>query len=329
MRFLPFLPLMLSVTAVKAQSPCTDLDILSVRYSPFSDSSVIVEVANSGSEIFSYPGFVLIHSNGDTLALETVNYFGIGEQSVHQLAVRPGIMAPTEMFQGQLQLHTGFFNELACTWPLNEVLCLTDDCADMVIGFENWGGALVLGDFTFSITDSTGAEVDAGAFTMTAEEQYWQHSVCLSIGNYTYQVTTLGGPTGGGPTMTVSSSPWFGSIGISRPFPWHEASTFELEVPFYLHCMESGILNVRDAESARPTVTVMYDGSQTMLSHPMGIASVTLFAMDGRQIGSWQVLRNVFALPVGLAPGLYVAKVTLSDSRTETKTIGLIPSHGR
>jgi len=310
MRNLLLLPLLLSVATAAAQDPCDALSILSVRYSPFTDSVIIVEVVNNGEEIFSYPGFVLINSDGDTLALETVNYFGIGQQSVHHLAVRPGIAGPADVFQGVLELYSGFFDTHECSWAMDEVLCVTEACADMVIGFENWGGAMVLGDFTFSVTDSTGAEVAAGAFTMTAEEQYWQHTLCLPPGIYIYRVTSLSEPSGGGPTMTVASGEWFGSAGISQPFLWFDEMSFDLEVPFYLHCMEAGTVSSPTPGRAHIPVTVAYDHTLTLLRHPQGITSVTIIGMDGRRIGTWHPAHTVFALPDGLAAGLYVAQVT-------------------
>ncbi|MCF8257204.1 MAG: T9SS type A sorting domain-containing protein [Flavobacteriales bacterium] len=319
MRNLLLLPLLLSVATAVAQDPCDDLDILSVRYSPFTDTVIIVEVANNGEEIFSYPGFVLINSDGDTLALETVNYFGIGQQSVHHLTVRPGIAAPTDVFQGVLELYSDFFNMQECSWAMDSVLCVTEECEGLVIGFENWGGALVLGDFTFALTDSTGSEVAAGAFTMTAEEQYWQQTICLRPGSYTYSVTALGEPSGGGPTMTVASGPWFGSAGMSQPFPWYDALSFDMEVPFYLHCMDSGTVSTPTLGAARAPVTVAYDPTLTLLSHPQGITSVTLIGMDGRHMGTWHPGHTVFALPDGLPAGLYVAQVTTREGKQLVK----------
>jgi hypothetical protein len=37
-----------------------------------------LEASNLSDDIFSYPGFVLYNTVGDTIAKETVNYFGIG-----------------------------------------------------------------------------------------------------------------------------------------------------------------------------------------------------------------------------------------------------------
>lgn len=322
---LVLLPLLFAVVTASAQDPCDDLDILSIRYSPFTDTVIIIEVVNNGQELFSYPGFVLISNEGDTLALETVNYFGIGEQSVHHLTVRPGIAEPTDVFLGVLQLYSGFFNTFECSWALDSSLCAAEECQDMVLGFENWGGALVLGDFTYTLADSTGSEVASGAFTMTENEQYWQQTLCMTPGTYTYSVTSLGEPSGGGPTMTVASGQWFGSAAISQPFPWNEgkdpASTFSMAVPFHLHCVDAGTVSSPAIQTHRSPVTVAYDRTVTLLRHPQGITAVTLIGMDGRRMGTWHPGHTVFALPHGLAAGLYVAHVTNDNGTHALKVV--------
>ena len=64
------------------QDPCDDLLITSVQYSPFTDTVIVVQVENNSSSGFQYPGFVLISTNGDTVAKEQVDLFGIGQESV-------------------------------------------------------------------------------------------------------------------------------------------------------------------------------------------------------------------------------------------------------
>ena len=47
-----------AVPDCQAQDPCNDLVLNSIRYSPFSDTVIVVEVTNNGSELFDHPGFV-------------------------------------------------------------------------------------------------------------------------------------------------------------------------------------------------------------------------------------------------------------------------------
>ena len=121
-------PILLFATVLFGQDPCDDLSFVSIQYSPFTDTIINVHVENAGAEIFSYPGFVLLAPNGDTLAKEMVNYFGIGAESVHSLDVRDGVHDPLTDFTGTLELHTGFYDVLACDWQLNQSLCADTPC---------------------------------------------------------------------------------------------------------------------------------------------------------------------------------------------------------
>ncbi len=80
---------------------CDSLIIDHVQWSAFSDTAVQVHVFNNSTTLFDYPGFVLLQGT-DSLARETVNYFGIAGESYHTLALVDGATVPTSPFQGQL-----------------------------------------------------------------------------------------------------------------------------------------------------------------------------------------------------------------------------------
>jgi hypothetical protein len=305
-RFLLFPLLLLASVSATAQDACNDLTILSVRYSPFTDTVIIVEATNVGSEVFSYPGFVLINANGDTLAKETVNFFGIGNQSVHHLAVRPGVATPLDLFEGTLQLHTGFFDALACTWPMDQTLCFNGGCTQLVVAFENWGGALVLGDFQWTLRNELGSEVASGIFTMTANSQYVSQSVCVARGTYQYTLEALGEPSGGGPTMSVYAGEWFNQPGLSQSANWEGINT--MEVPFFLHCIEDAPNAVEAADHASG-VRVYRHGAQTIITHTSDIHTVELLSLDGRSVGRWSPHATTFSVPSGMAAGVYAVRL--------------------
>jgi hypothetical protein len=80
-----------------AATACDSLILASVQGSPFSDSLLTVHVFNSTSTLFDYPGFILLDGDGDTLAQEVVNYFGIGQETWHSLAVSPELCCQPEL----------------------------------------------------------------------------------------------------------------------------------------------------------------------------------------------------------------------------------------
>ncbi len=79
-------------------------------------NTITLTAANSSSVLFDYPGFAILDSNGDTVAIEMVNYFGIGTSpQIHIM----NVVAPfTLPFTGTLQLYMLFYDTLACEFPI-------------------------------------------------------------------------------------------------------------------------------------------------------------------------------------------------------------------
>ncbi len=301
--------LLLFAGTATCQEVCDSLDVVSVQYSPFTDTLIVVSVENNNlNEIFDYPGFVLITDNGDTLAKETVNYFGIGQQSMHYLSVRPGVVAPLEEFNGVLQLHTGFYAELACEWQLDRSFCTATDCDSIYLTFENYGGALVLGDFAWSLLDSNANVIESGTFTMEAQEQHWDKGFCLPKGSYSYTLMALGQPSGGGPTMTVSTAPLYGAPVIQQYFNWNTGNV--LDIPLYLHCKNAtGPNAIGSGPTDLSEIRVIRDGGRTMLQYNGSMSSVEIFGHDGRLVGTFSANGSGFVVPSSLANGVYLLRI--------------------
>ena len=97
------------------QFSCDSVEIFSVQLSTI-NPTVEVVVKNSNADIISYPGFILFNTNLDTLAMESVNYFGIGTNyQTHDLTLLNSINLP---FNGYLELHSWFYDSLKCTFPV-------------------------------------------------------------------------------------------------------------------------------------------------------------------------------------------------------------------
>lgn len=197
--------------------PCDSLAIASVEWQAFADTAVMVHAINTSTEIFSYPNFILYDAQGDTLAVETVNFFGIAGDSWHTLDLVDGATMPEGPFQGTLALFTGFGVELACTFTGTWDLCPPAPCSAMTVAMLNQGGALVLGDFAWNIQDSQGSTVGAGVFTLTNDAQFDSAQVCLPPGAYAITVLPLGDPTGGQPVFSVFHES--GSVPL-QPVTW-------------------------------------------------------------------------------------------------------------
>jgi hypothetical protein len=118
MKLLHILLLLLVPLSIFAQGP-DDCELVTIECCDFNltRDTLTIQASNQSSNIFSYPGFILFDNNMDTIAIETVNYYGIGSYpQPHKLEIVAPLNIP---FEGYLELHTLFFEEYACTFPLN------------------------------------------------------------------------------------------------------------------------------------------------------------------------------------------------------------------
>ena len=192
-------------TVMGGGTGCDSLEIVSIYYSAFIDTLIEVHVTNSGSEIFSYPGFILFNADGDTIAVEEVNLFGIGTTSIHSLGIHPDADLTDTDFSGTLELWTGFYDSLACTFPVEVQLCPPGQCATVIPYAVNLGGALVNDTFNYNILNDDGEEVAAGSITLTDTLQFNSDTICIPPGNYSVEITAVGPGTGGGPHFGVAA----------------------------------------------------------------------------------------------------------------------------
>lgn len=80
------------------------------------ENTITLTAENQSSVLFSYPGFVILDASNDTIAKETVNYFGIGP--FPQLHVLEIIKSPELPFTGTLELHSLFYDILNCVFEI-------------------------------------------------------------------------------------------------------------------------------------------------------------------------------------------------------------------
>lgn len=199
--------------------PCDELQI-GVQWHAFSDTAIVVHAMHNTVEVFDYPNFILFDAQGDTLAIETVNFFGIAQDSWHILRVVDGATIP-DAFTGTLELWTGFTSTLACSWDHTFELCPPPSCATLLPTIMNTGGALVLGTFNYVIQDMQGDEVAAGSWVLTNELQGDADTLCLPPGHYSMQVFPQQGPTGGHAVFSVAVPGWITgpSSVVYQPIP--------------------------------------------------------------------------------------------------------------
>lgn len=164
-------------------SACDSLIFADILWSPFDAGSITVHVLNPTTDIFDYPGFVLLDQNGDTLAMETVDFFGIPPENWHILTVHDGAALPTGPFNGQLDLWTGFYSQLACSWDLPIDLCPPDSCTMIFPTVQDYGGGQVTGSFSYVVIDED-VPVASGTLQLQQGQLMDQDTICLPPGYY-------------------------------------------------------------------------------------------------------------------------------------------------
>ena len=109
---------------------CDSLVINCCTYNMFGPNTVTLTVTNNSSVLFDYPVFVLFNSNMDTIAIETLTYFGIGTSpQPHTM----NIVAPLNLpFTGFLNLYTLLFDTLACSFPIT----IPDTVTGISMGYQ-------------------------------------------------------------------------------------------------------------------------------------------------------------------------------------------------
>src|SRR5690348_13010364 len=94
----------------KAQNlpSCDTLVINCCTLNSVGPNTITLYASNSSSNLFDYPGFIVLDAALDTIAKETVTYFGIGQGfQAHTMDIVAPLLLP---FNGTLELHTLFYS---------------------------------------------------------------------------------------------------------------------------------------------------------------------------------------------------------------------------
>ncbi len=278
--------------------PCEELTV-EVQWAYFSDTAVVVHVQHNTVEQFDYPNFILFDAQGDTLAKETVTYFGIAQDSWHTLRLMDGATPPVGSFNGRLELWTGFTSTLACAWEELFSLCPSTGCVTVYPSLANFGGAIPIGVFTYTISDEGGV-VASGQFELTNDVQMDLDTLCLPPGAYRMAVSPQSPPTGGAPMFYVAGP------GLTATETWPVVWSLPEDLNFLLlpYCVESPE-GISDVES-RVLHTATVPGGlwvRTLDGRPLG--ALRLVDAQGRLVLATTATTDHHYLPV-TTPGVYV-----------------------
>ncbi len=287
--------------SVGGGDPCANLTIASVRWHAFTDTAIVVHVQNSNlvPELFDYPNFILFDAEGDTLAKETVNFFGIGEESWHVLRVMAGSSIPLSQFLGRLELWTGFTTVLSCSWDMTFDLCPPAPCATLYPSIGNFGGAIITATYSWTIHDASNIAA-SGTFSLSATQQMDADTICLPPGNYFMEVGPNGPPVGGNPMYMVQAA------GQQATVPWPVVWSLPVWLEFnaYAPCIEG---TNRIADTDDDDWVLVHEPSAIVLRRLSGgpVGNVTVTDALGRMLAQATPASNEARIP-WLGPGLVI-----------------------
>ena len=153
----------LSTSLQSFVSPINDCDLIettAISYNTSTDQ-INLSIFTSSSYLYGYPSFIILNNNGDTLAAEQVNYYGLSGESIHYLNINnPFYYWDSEL---TLQLYSGFLETMECEYNLSlneiEYVGCTDANAynyNYTASVDNGSGLYTLDYLTISI------DIDAG-----------------------------------------------------------------------------------------------------------------------------------------------------------------------
>lgn len=309
-----FLPGALAVVLAlpaHAQDPhCDSVAIHTLEYHPYTDTALIVVAQSMAQQFFfSYPQFSLVNAETDTLARESVNFFGLGwAPQTHHVPLLPGMALPASPFEGELVLDYMSMTNGRCVFPFTGSLCPDTVCIPMGVYLYSFGTSeLVTTSFTWSVTNAAGGVVGSGTLAIDADDQQQDHApLCLPPGHYEVHVAQNGdvgeqylvGVTQGENAFTVTgpSMELLAGGQITLPFS------------YYAPCI-AGTNAVPEVSWA--AVFLALDGDRLRLTHADGasVGKVEVCDAQGRRVATDNIPSPSGTIALdGLRSGLYLVR---------------------
>ncbi len=275
---------------------CDSLDLLNIASHPFYDSVILVEVENRSFNFFSGPNFLLFNGNGDTVAKEIPNFFGISGKSQHHLKL---LNSDSLNFQGHLQLYT-YNDSLTCEYFTPVSLCPTDSCHRLAIGVVNFGGSLADGEVIWSLFDSDLNKLQTSTLVLNDTlQQEDSDTICLAPGTYRLEYSasaSLGG-------QVYSTAVELASDQVLNEPLASFASIIEMEL--FIPCAEAPNAVV-EAKVTNATLRAWFSQGELKLESSDEIGKIKLLDLSGRLVYIDHLQQNTASLQLQLKPGIYL-----------------------
>lgn len=277
---------------------CSSVAPVAAFVSPYDMTILHLACVNSSlEEFFSYPSWKVYSGEGNLLAEETLNYFGLTDTTWHVLNVLNPLDFNTSSQEVTLQLTWSSINgEQSCEFAYvlePWVPSPNPDAECMLVHVHAWGTLSKASGFHFSLFNVT-EEQEVASFDVVADEAgMWPYDdvaeACLDWDQcYTLSWEPLGAPQ--------STSPVY--VGIS-PGEWGNSAWFDFET-VEVWPLEAGSIYLDAYEPDCDTTSVDGAGEahQTPLrwvaANPASVSSLVpeawrgaeVWSVDGRALGT-------------------------------------------
>ncbi|MGV3637610.1 MAG: T9SS type A sorting domain-containing protein [Flavobacteriales bacterium] len=303
-----------------AQDPCSLLTLEQLHYDAFDPSAVELVVNNQSASLFSYPSFVLVDAQDDTLAREQVSFLGIGTgPQAHYLSAGPGASFPSGAFDGTLLLFGEFNDTLYCTWDLEDItLCPPDSCIEASIYLTNTGPLAEFVAFWWVTNTADGNQVASGNFAMSDVDATQFDTLCLPPGNYVLEFTPFS-PIDESYVVGITPNYQF-TLGTNTALQ-QDSSPLDLSFSWYAGCVDgtNGISSHDHRE-----LTINHLGDHLRITDPMGraLGEISLWSTDGRLVYQRTTSTASIDLPLHqLASGIHMVRVGTGEGPSFTEHI--------
>lgn len=109
---------------------CDFIDLISIELHDEVNNALLLNVFSDTPDQLSYPSFYLLNADGDTLAYESVNYYGLFGQSSHTLEI---VSNPAEWPDDLLLvLFSGYENNIECIFNITLDQINLNGCTDPI-----------------------------------------------------------------------------------------------------------------------------------------------------------------------------------------------------
>jgi hypothetical protein len=299
---LSILTLCLITLTSNAQDPCASLQIVSVQLNALNSEYITIKVLNESTEIFSYPGFRIYDSDNNLVGEEEVFFFGIGEESVHEVAHSLGDIAAGEEYELTLELWTGFYEEMACSFSDGFILIPEDNCAAINMSLSQLWNTQSEENYLLTINDSEGNEVFSGFYDFPSPDGLYMDEFCLAQGCYEMLIGTDDAMISN--TLFVNLDEEFSSVHLSDSAA---AGLPVATIPFGIwdSCEATDVGNEWTIDEA----PLLYPNpARDWVMLPQDSESVEFYTTQGKKVGTGLAVNRKLDVSF-LAPGQYLVFV--------------------